>query len=262
VEFSILLLIIFILLPLLEKLLKAGRPPQQDQQQDEAGLPPRRRTPPAEEQEQLHAGPRSPPAGDEDEAAAAMLPDDLWEILTGERRPRAEPRPMDQDVPVEPRQTPAAAPPQPDREPILGSRPEPVRTRTGPDPRERRLPPAEKRPLPRAAERRLPSVEMRRARPAEAPHRRPAAPPPSAADKLVRKVKVHEPPTLVPMMGTTIEDSDVRRARFHERLASGPPAATIARRGVHAYAFGSSEELRRAIVLREVLGPPKGLEHD
>jgi uncharacterized protein YqfA (UPF0365 family) len=130
-------------------------------------------------------------AGADDEAAAGVLPDDLWEILTG----------------------------------------------------------------------RLPPVDIRR-RGSSAGTARPrsAGPPPSAADALVRRVKVHRPPAVV-SMETAIEDPELRRARFQERLAEmSAPALGGGPRGAHEYAFSSPDQLRRAIIMAEILGRPRGLE--
>jgi hypothetical protein len=80
VDFGILLLILFILAPLLEKLLKAGRPKEPPVEQGPGQQLPQQR-------QRALPGDQGAPA--DDEAAAGVLPDDLWEILTGERRPSA-----------------------------------------------------------------------------------------------------------------------------------------------------------------------------
>lgn len=251
-DFGILILLIFILLPLLEKLLKSGKQPQQPQQ---PGVPPgRQRRPLPRERPEGMAGPRSrpPDAADEDVSAATVLPDDLWEILTGERRmPREEPR----QEPLEE----MAAPPRPadqpwGREEPAARRPveqEPQRAAgasTGPPVRARRLPP----------------VELRRTRPAppETLRRRApsAGPPASEADALVRGVPVREAPTVVSREGP-IEDPELRRARFQQRLAAmSEPERGGGPVGAHEYAFRSTDELRRAVIAAEILGRPRGLE--
>jgi hypothetical protein len=108
VEPSLLLIIVFILAPLIERLLRAGKGPQQPPQPrvpPEPRIPPQRRVPtPEESGQQDEPRPRVVVARrpDEDDAAA-MVPDDLWEILTGERRvPRAPfPQPVPLPAPVE-----------------------------------------------------------------------------------------------------------------------------------------------------------------
>jgi hypothetical protein len=245
-DFGILILIIFILAPLLDKLLKAGRPPQE--------LPPgqRQRMPPPGQRRQA-PGPRparQAPTGaaDPDESAAGVLPDDLWEILTGERR--APPQQLPQRTEweeIEAREAPA--PMEAPREPRHVPAPRPVPDRM-----------AQARPAP-VRERRLPPVDIRR-RSAQAGAARPrsSGPPPSAADDLVRRVRVHRPPDVV-SMETAIEDPELRRARFQERLAEmSEPARGGGPRGAHEYAFRSAGDLRRAIIMAEILGRPKGLE--
>jgi hypothetical protein len=251
-DFGILLLILFILAPLLEKLLRAGRPqpPPQEQQQQRPGQPgPQARPQPRTEVEE--------------ESAAGMLPDDLWEILTGERRPTARQAPREPDLTYdEPVRTqppaPAPAPPPRRAEARLPaqSRPMPDRSR-GASERQRRLPRVEQRRLPEIDDRRLPEVEIRR--PGPTVRQRSAGPPPSAADELVRRPTVHRAPAVV-SLETPIEDGETRRARFHERLAATAQPRTGIPVPQSAWAFASADEVRRAIVMAEILGPPKGLE--
>jgi hypothetical protein len=90
-DFGLLLIIVFILAPLLEKLLGAGRQrPGQQPPVPPGGRPQQGRVPPSQ-RSRVPADDdtpfRSVPAShDDDESAASVLPDDLWEILTGERR--------------------------------------------------------------------------------------------------------------------------------------------------------------------------------
>ncbi|HSJ08190.1 MAG TPA: hypothetical protein VK936_15900 [Longimicrobiales bacterium] len=244
-DFGILILIIFILAPLLEKLLKAGRPPQE--------LPPgqRQRMPPPGQRRQAPgprpARPAPTGAADPDDSAAGVLPDDLWEILTGEQRTPRQPAPRTEWEEIEAREAPA---------PMEG--PREARNVPAPRPMPDRTP--QTRPAP-VRERRLPPVDIRR-RSAQAGAARPrsAGPPPSAADDLVRRVKVHRPPEVV-SLETAIEDPELRRARFQERLAEmSAPALGGGPRGAHEYAFSSPDQLRRAIIMAEILGRPKGLE--
>jgi hypothetical protein len=89
--FVIILFFVFFVLPLIERALKKGQPPQQ---------PPQRQRRPREVEEAedtAHAlppsartGGREPPreTGAGHDPAADMIPDDLWEVLTGEKRQR------------------------------------------------------------------------------------------------------------------------------------------------------------------------------
>jgi hypothetical protein len=247
VDFGILLLILFILAPLLEKLLKAGRPKeppvgQDPQQQAGQRLPQQRQSLPGDERMSVETA--------DDEPAAGVLPDDLWEILTGERRPKPPPRPA---TPAEPRPAPPAE-----------RRPPPVRER---EPVGRQLPersagrPARTEPVVR--DRRLPRVEMGGQRPAPGGmvrRERSSGPPPSDADRLVRKVRVHEAPAIV-SLEAPIEEGEIRRARFQKRLAGmSAPARVTSGADPKVMLFGSNEDLRRAIIVSEVLGKPRGLE--
>jgi hypothetical protein len=292
VDFGLLLLIIFILAPLLDKLLKAGRPPEQQQPPQRPGQPGQRVPGTAGQEQQQRQLPHG--AADEDEAAAAMLPDDLWEILTGERRPPQ--RPETSTGPAA--RTPSDAEPAATREPAAGrdatagplphQRPAPDRSPrpapSRPDPRETRearearrareaqeareargtreaRPARDRTPAP-VRTRRLPPVELRGPRfPDErARTRTPASPPPSAADDLVREVRVRDMPEII-SLEAPIGESEERYARFQERRAGLAPAARVVRaRGKNLYAPQPGEDLRRAIVLAEVLGRPRGLD--
>jgi hypothetical protein len=259
VDFGILLLILFILAPLLEKLFKAGRPPQEPPEQQQR--PPGQRLP--REQRGPMAGPR---AEAEEESAAGVLPDDLWAILTGERQappagPPAERRPDRPPVetrprpPVEVRPRPA---PRAERPP---ARPQGRREGTEPIRQRERDPVALRRSQEAARERRLPSVDLRKTA-GDAPLRRErsSGPPPSAADDLVRRQHVHEAPAVV-SLEAPIEDSDARYARFQKRLAGMSAPATINRTpDQHSTFFASDEDLRRGIIMAEILGKPKGLQ--
>jgi hypothetical protein len=248
VDFGILLLILFILAPLLEKLLKAGRPKEPPVEQDPGQQAGQRL--PQQRQQSLPGDERVRAESANDEPAAGVLPDDLWEILTGERRPQQPPRPA---PPAEPRPAP---PPE--------RRPPPVRERETvgrqvPDRSAGR--PARTEPVVR--ERRLPSVEMGRQRPAPGGmvrRERSSGPPPSDADRLVRKVRVHEAPAIV-SLETPIEEGEIRRAKFQKRLAGmSVPARVTSGADPKVMLFGSNDDLRRAIIVSEVLGTPKSLQ--
>ena len=89
------------------------------------------------------------------------------------------------------------------------------------------------------------------------------APPPEAApvEGYVREIPRHPPPEIVSLEELVIDDAK-RHESFHDRLAALPKAAGVRRAKRHELAlhFRASDELRRAIIMSEVLGRPKGLD--
>lgn len=90
--FEVLIILAFIFLPLIDGILKSRRAGQQEDVPD--------KTPPARERERVGQGAgtmggsgRSPQDPVESGPAADMIPADLWEVLTGERR--SEPKPAE-----------------------------------------------------------------------------------------------------------------------------------------------------------------------
>lgn len=282
---GLLIIILFLLAPLLERLLKLGRPPQEP---PEGQLPrgPRRpgqrlpgqrvpgEAPQVPEQEERPF--RSIPSADaEPEQAASMLPDDLWEILTGERRtptppaPRvpAEAAPAERTSEATAAHAPTSRSPGPAGEAARAAdrqrREAESRERDRLRSRERSPGPARtrERPAAPARERRLPPVTMRSPREAQpAARRTPAAPPASSADAYVREIPVRESPVVV-SYETEPLDGVERRARFEERRARLSAPATVQKRArSDEYTFHGPDDVRRAFVMSEILGKPKGLE--
>jgi hypothetical protein len=222
-EPGLILIIVFILAPLIERLLKAGKgaqlPPEPRPQQR---IPPQQRVPQPRPQQRLPQQ-REGTAGRSEEAAADMLPDDLWEILTGERRtprapvpaPEMEPEDIDEQYPVEAYPDEAqsleeAALEQPSPRGWLSKYPEQTEVVLGPE--------AFERPIP---EREVPQVVS---------------------------------------LEQLSFDSEKRHDRFHQRLETLKPAAKVRRPAPSLYRFRDDEDVRRSIVMSEILGPPKGLE--
>jgi hypothetical protein len=294
VDFGLLLIIVFILAPLLERLLARGRkgtdelPP--GQRPPEQRMPPQRfpqqRMPqqrPAPEEEQTPF--RSVPASHgDDDSAASVLPDDLWEILTGEKRPPARTQPPAPPPAREPAsmRTETAERPPIDREvprPIDRDVPRPI-DRPAPPPLDRRPDSARRRertPVqrdrsPRSRER---PVELRDRTPRErdSGRLRPGRPA-SSADKYVRPehVRTERPVHVRAERVLTSYDDNIpgdeeRHDSFHERLdrsaalaAAAAAAGRSATPGPELYRFNDAADLRRAIVMAEILGPPKALE--
>ena len=220
---ALLLIIVFIVAPLIERLLKAGKgaqqPPEPGPQQR---IPPQQRVPQPRPQPRLPQQ-RQESAGRSDDAAADMLPDDLWEILTGERRtprapapvPEVEPEDIDERYPVEAYPDEAlsleeAALEQPSERGWMSRLPDDTAVVVSPE--------AYERPLP-----------------------------------------VRDLPRVVSMEALEF-DTEKRHDRFHQRLETLKPAAVVRRPAPSLYRFTSDEDVRRAIVMSEILGPPKGLE--
>lgn len=179
--------------------------------------PPTRRrrptpAPPRADGEGTGAAPRPVPAPAGEERAPSadiLIPDDLWAILTGERRPPVAPSPAPE---------PAPAPRSADTSP--------------------------KDELARRAE-----VEQAEALAAEARERELSA--------LVRR------PTDQPaaLEGEPVEVDEERHEAFHRRLEASTPSAALQVATYRRPLDARQRQLRRAIILREVLGPPRGLEN-
>lgn len=217
---AILLIIIFIVAPLIERLLKAGKGEQQPpEQRPQRRMPPQpfpQRQPPQRRQEPV-AGPAP-----EDDAAAAMLPDDLWEILTGEKR--APQLPVPHEEPEEFEEAYVA-----DEYGDEASSLEELASLEGPSPGEW---------VSRTPEESTVIVP---------------------ADAYVRPLPKREVPRVVSLEELDIDDRK-RHEEFHERLDSLGGPARVKRPAPNAYRFTSDEDLRRAVVMSEILGTPKGLE--
>lgn len=215
---AILLIIVFIVAPLIERLLKAGKNAQQQPPQQRP-LPPQSPRPlPRQQQQQPREQSSETPVAvgrREQESAADMLPDDLWEILTGQKRmPESPPRTpepeeaysAEADVEWE----------EVDAEEIVDEPPPPARWR---------------------------SAELDLPTPSD----------------FSRPVPAREAPVVVSMEKLQFDPAK-RHARFHEMLESTAVSRPGDGRRAKVYRFTGAEDVRRAIVLREILGPPKGLE--
>jgi hypothetical protein len=277
-DFGLLLLILFILAPLLERLLGMGRgqqPPQgpggpqgprPGQRTPGEPMPGQgqRRMPQPRDAEEEELPFRSVPAGhrNEEDPAAGMLPDDLWEILTGEKRPprqappqqgqEAAPQPVlqrqERPDPVRP------VPPPVDRRPDLAQRNEARRAEEQRRRDQRDREGTRGRPAAPPRERSLPPVEVRDRSPRERERLRPAGPPPGPADRHVRPMPVRAQPVLV-SYDADLTGDEVRPLRSPAR----DDAATVAP-SPRVQLFGNVADLRKAIIAAEVLGRPRGLD--
>lgn len=223
---TLLIILIFVVAPLIEKLLKAGK------QEDKPPLPRQRPRPRMEGRAERDLPERGieirmPPAQREEQArrdagpAADVLPDDLWEILTGERR------------------SPLPTPPPPD-----SAYDEPDETAYGPEPA--------------GAEFSHDDIESSDVLPVPARAESPSRP--ARGRSYDEMLPVRAPPRVVSMEPTSFDDS-VRHRQFHDRLDNLPPRARVQRRRhPRAADFMTDADLRRAIIMTEILGPPRGLQ--
>ncbi len=180
----------------------------------------------------------------EEETADAMVPDDLWAILTGERRP------------------PKPAPPsrESEEEPL-----EPVRT--GSSPASARRPSHE--PAPSAGSSSGPRSPWGRRPPSPAPPRTPVPLPPPVEVPGEGEVyqEIEEPWANLPDITEGEIGFDERpRERESEPGGRGAPRPRWGKRArveanphTRLLVSGRREDLRSAIVLSEVLGTPVGL---
>ncbi len=175
---------------------------------------------------ELPSGQRPEPARPSaEDAATAMIPDDLWEILTGTPKPRPAPAPPPQRQPE-----PVYAEADADEE--AGAF-DVARDETAEYERRRRL---------EEAQRQLEHEQLldRRRRGEEM----------YTADKAPEVYSLERP----------LPPAAVRHAAFHEKVDVPVVVRPRARRPpARAWLF-SGDDMKRAIVLQEVLGRPKGLE--
>jgi hypothetical protein len=192
----IVLFVIFVLGPIIEQARRKQRPPAQRRR---PGM-----TPPAEARPgpPARTEPPVPRSETEDASATTMLPDELWEILTGQPRPKPEPQRV----------------PAPDVE-IEDVDLEETATRE---------------------DRRFESLPARTA--------------PTLPEVIVR----NEPPVVVSMETMPI-DAQTRHREFHEKLERTTTVVQAISTQVHPR-LTRRQDLRDAIMIQAILGPPKALE--
>jgi hypothetical protein len=207
--FPILMLLVFVLGPILEGLKRKNKGQQPPQQRP---LPPRpapRRLPETSSRtEEVSSRART------EENAATMVPDDLWEILTGQKRPSVL-------------TTPQPAPPQkkqpwdvvydPDEDEVEAHQ-ETVRTEDV-------------------------NVEVRRAR---------------VEAQSLETLERHPEPIIV-SLEDNLPSLAQRHSDFHKKIGTPVPVVDRLERRPRLQ-LGDRADLRRAFLLQEVFGKPKGLE--
>jgi hypothetical protein len=154
-----------------------------------------------------------------DDAAAEMLPDDLWEILTGERRRPQRPPPQRAPDPVLEEGFSLEESYSLEEEESLEVQPSGEWTSAPPEPVEV-----------------VPSSE---------PYIRPNPLRPVAKVVSLEEIDF---------------DYEQRHDEFHDKLDSLGGPARVKRPAPSTYRFRNDEDLRRSIVMAEILGTPRGLE--
>lgn len=153
------------------------------------------------------------------DAAAEMIPDELWQILTGQPKPR---RPSPPPLPVPYDET------GPDEELVATAYPDEEAEYE----RRRRAEQQER-------EREARELRERRARGRDA----------NMADKAPRTISLERP----------LPSPEQRHAAFHRKVDAPIVVAKPRRPSSREWLF-SDDDMKRAIVLQEVLGTPKGLQ--
>ena len=74
-----------------------------------------------------------------------------------------------------------------------------------------------------------------------------------------RPIPEREAPQVVSLEQLSF-DSEKRHDKFHKRLETLKPAAKVRRPAPSLYRVTNDEDVRRAIVMSEILGPPKALQ--
>jgi hypothetical protein len=235
--FPVLIVLFLIVGPLIDKLLKAGRRAGQQPQR-----PPQRRTLPAERQRlpdgrtMTTSRPAEEPQAQEARDASDLLPAELWEILTGQKRQQAPEPPQ----PPEPQRT------EPERPapPVAGQR----KTMA-----ERRAEAEQKRAKRLAAKRGDPEYDEAAAA-ADLMRRREQA-------QATRRRFDHSAPEIV-SLETEPASEAVRHAAFHDKLDRLPKPHRRPQPVIRGLDLDLDDQaaLQHAILLQEVLGRPKGLD--
>jgi hypothetical protein len=216
--FPIILFIIFFVAPLIEQLKKKkGQPPAPPPPRPQARPQPQ----PRSSTEEVSSRPR--------ETAEAMVPDDLWKILTGEARP------------------PVMIPEETRRVPTQKQRPWDVVY----------IPPEETEDEEELARDDV-DVEVRRTsrEAVQLEHARRHLPVEARRELPVEAASLEVEPNII-SLETPLPSAQARHAAFHQRIAE-PLAAEKQKKG--AFALTDHQELRRAFVMQEIFGRPRGLD--
>ncbi len=226
-EFFAILVILAILSRLIEAARGGTRPPPGPRQ-------PGPRRPGSLPRERTEQGGDSPARSES--PAADMIPDDLWELLTGQKRqpPAPPPAPAPPAKVATPQRTGRLS--QPRRPPVLDEEVEQPRTLRDEDAEAEQFLRSHRRDVSGEIDAVL--AEQR----AVVAGRAPA--------KVVRTASLEVEPPPEPE----------RHRQFHEKIDRPVAAAAQPIPIARSLGLTNTRDLRRALVLREVLGPPKALE--
>ncbi|MFO7894950.1 MAG: hypothetical protein R6U63_14655 [Longimicrobiales bacterium] len=208
--FEILFIALFILFPIMEGILKKRRKPEDSEPGEGSG---------AEADADWSAPDEEP------RAASDMVPDDLWEVMTGEKRRAGAGGGAEGERGVQRSMEPEESP-------------EPVREHAGPDTAAEA--PEDWRSAPWVVD-----EETEEHEPVSAEYRGPEA----------YSLETPAPPPLEREVPT----SEARHRAFH-RLLDRPKPERKRRLSPLMRSLRSPDGLRQAVLLKEILGPPKGLE--
>lgn len=211
--FPLLMFLIFILGPIFEGIARSKKKGQQPP-------PPQRRAPPPSSRTE-EVGTRSRV----EEDASTMVPDELWEILTGQKLP-----PVQQPTPVPPSPLDTRAEKRPSWDVVY-------------DPE---LEEDEEAEVEVVAVEDV-NVETRRAR---------------VEAQSLETLERHSVPVVV-SLEDNIPTTAVRHAAFHQKVSQPQAVATVelpARRRPRLIDLSNRSEIQRAFLMSEVFGKPKGLE--
>jgi hypothetical protein len=242
-DFLPFLIIIMFVAPLIERIIKGARGQQQQQRrpgQPQLPRPPQRIPPDATSTSTAETGESTAPRRD----ASDIIPGELWEILTGQKRSDPAPPPERVPAPAPPRPPPPR--PTPTRLPTTVARRPPLR------------PPVEEDEEQIAAARRRHSYDVQTAdedsAASELMRRR------EKATEIARRVE-HAAPVIVSLETEPLSEQR-RHSAFHKRLDRLPEAAKVALPKTVGFEIDLRDRsaMRRAIVMKEVLGQPLGLE--
>lgn len=225
------LLIVFFVISKLGELLRGGtRPPP--------GQLPRRPQPGSRlpQQRQSPAGEAEPTASSR-ETAAEMIPEELWELITGQPRPRPVPPPPPETHTPSPRPTVPAR-----RSKAPGRSWEAHLEDESAEPEAYRDEDAE-------------VVETLRAQTRDVQAEIDAARRRHEGIRAEREYAVQ-----VVSLETEPPSDRVRHRRFHEKLEATQTVAEVPTSLAAGLGLGTPRDIRRAFVMHEVLGPPKALE--
>jgi hypothetical protein len=242
--FVIILFFVFFVLPLIERALKKGQPPKQppqrprelEESEDTAhALPPSART--GRREPSQETGASSDPAAD-------MIPDDLWEILTGEKRRR----------PTASQRAPEV---EPDRGDWFGGFE--IETRDDETALEGEqvydTEVADEIAASEIAADEDAAAELLREERERAVHTAERAPERMPSDVVLSAPRTHGMPAPRPLAPATA-------ARIREVLPADVHYAQMVPTGVRMAIFGGMDRaaIRRAFILKEILDRPRGLE--